>query len=587
MVNINRINQSNGTNKRLMNPKIEREYSALNTSYTTAGTGDMGNLIPVHFQDVMPGQKISINNEVAIQFQPFVSNLFNEMSGEILHYFVPYRLVWDDWENFIMGGIDGKDETPIPSWTIADMIDLSINRDGKGNLIDTLFDAFGIKSEYSQDIRYMPRPVLEDLFKDFPKVNKLIFWAYNRIYNDHIRIPDFEEEVDKDNVEYLKANWDWDYFTRARIFQQRGVTPSIPISDEEQQLAHIFNITDIDGNIIEQGEMGSTSLETGILTGAEQSQTTQRFINTLKGDQGIVQVKSVYTGLLEDNEEPAALTNRLKLQPHNLEAFGVNMNDFLYSLALMRYQINNAKIEYRYIDQLQARYGVFPQDARLQRAEYIGMSTIGIGVDTVTQTAPATSAANTKQGNITGQAWGGLKNGETHNYEAKEHGVLMSLFVVRPKVGYEGGIPRIFTKETRFDYPTPEFANLPDVPIFKYELGVNTSKDKESIRNQTTEIFGWRGIYEEYRTFANRTTGKLRPSLSDGNQPLKSFTLTRYWKEDENLPEINEQFIKCNPDKERIVQYTNEPTFIYFIRNNIKTALPLPVQSEPAELANI
>ena len=86
------------------------------------------------------------------------------------------------------------------------------------------------------------------------------------------------------------------------------------------------------------------------------------------------------------------------------------------------------------------------------------------------------------------------------------------------------------------------------------------------------------------RTLQNLVCGTLRPSKA-GN--LVSYTLARYWDATSGAPTLNKEFVQCNPDQDRIMQYVNEPCFIYFSRLDIKTALPLPVQSQPGEISFI
>ena len=239
----------------------------------------------------------------------------------------------------------------------------------------------------------------------------------------------------------------------------------------------------------------------------------------------------------------------------------------------MRFQVNNAKIEARYIDHLKVRWGVFPEDARLQRPEYLGSFNFNITTEVVTQTTPGADG-QTKQGHMTGQAWAAGRNGGT-NYEAKEHGIVISMMIIRPKTVYEGGIERYWSKKTKFDFPTPELMNMPDRPILKKELKFSGDKDEDDA------IFGYQGIYEEYRTSVNRVTGLLRPSANAG---FASYTLARYFY---SAPELNNEFIQCDPDEARILQYPEEPAFLFFTRTDIKEAIQLPIQSEPAELANV
>ena len=568
-MNVNKINQANNFRTRLTAPKIQRDWSALQLGNFGSGSGHMGKLYPIHFQELTPGQRIKMEQDVAIQFMPFVSNLFHQIDGEILNYFVPYRLLMDnkyeDWENFITGGVDGQDNTQLPTIKVADVAAGRADGLERAGGADTLWDLFGLPIVDSESFTTTEEEVLA-----FP------FRAYNLIYNEHIRIPDFQEKVDLDSLKIQRGNWQWDYFTRARIFQQRGVTPTVPLSSPEGEtaieLAHEiqrgnYSIgadgvkkwtedRDIDG--IYTGDIGSDSRDVYLtnrsdMQGDSNDYLFHKFTSDGQGENGA-----------------------LRWMPHKLEnlgSYGINLNDFLQSLGIMRFQVNNAKIEARYIDHLKVRWGVFPEDARLQRPEYLGSFNFNITTEVVTQTTPGTDG-QTKQGHMTGQAWAAGRNGGTQ-YEAKEHGIVISMMIIRPKTVYEGGIERYWSKKTKFDFPTPELMNMPDRPILKKELKFSGDEDEDNA------IFGYQGIYEEYRTSVNRVTGLLRPSANAG---FASYTLARYFY---TAPELNNDFIQCDPDEARILQYPEEPAFLFFTRTDIKEAIQLPIQSEPAELANV
>lgn len=568
-MNVNKINQANNFRTRLTAPKIQRDWSALQLGNFGSGSGHMGKLYPIHFQELTPGQRIKMEQDVAIQFMPFVSNLFHQIDGEILNYFVPYRLLMDnkyeDWENFITGGVDGQDNTQLPTIKVADVAAGRADGLERAGGADTLWDLFGLPIVGSESFTTTEEEVLA-----FP------FRAYNLIYNEHIRIPDFQEKVNLDSLKIQRGNWQWDYFTRARIFQQRGVTPTVPLSSPEGEtaieLAHEiqrgnYSIgadgvkkwtedRDIDG--IYTGDIGSDSRDVYLtnrsdMQGDSNDYLFHKFTSDGQGENGA-----------------------LRWMPHKLEnlgSYGINLNDFLQSLGIMRFQVNNAKIEARYIDHLKVRWGVFPEDARLQRPEYLGSFNFNITTEVVTQTTPGTDG-QTKQGHMTGQAWAAGRNGGTQ-YEAKEHGIVISMMIIRPKTVYEGGIERYWSKKTKFDFPTPELMNMPDRPILKKELKFSGDEDEDNA------IFGYQGIYEEYRTSVNRVTGLLRPSANAG---FASYTLARYFY---TAPELNNDFIQCDPDEARILQYPEEPAFLFFTRTDIKEAIQLPIQSEPAELANV
>ena len=119
MINVNKINQNTGYGD--SNPQVDVQYSAIRMGNSIQSTGDMGYLIPAHIHELLPSQRFNLNQSIGIQFNPFVSNLFHEINGEMLRYFVPFRLLWDDWEKFITGGIDGEDETVHPTMSLKEL----------------------------------------------------------------------------------------------------------------------------------------------------------------------------------------------------------------------------------------------------------------------------------------------------------------------------------------------------------------------------------------------------------------------------------------------------------------------------------
>ena len=82
--------------------------SVFNLSYEKKFTADMGQLIPVMCDEVIPGDKWKIGNQMIIRFQPLVAPILHEVNVFVHYFFVPYRLLWTDWEKFITKGTDGN-----------------------------------------------------------------------------------------------------------------------------------------------------------------------------------------------------------------------------------------------------------------------------------------------------------------------------------------------------------------------------------------------------------------------------------------------------------------------------------------------
>ena len=157
---------------RVSPPKIRR--SAFNLSYDKKFNCDMGQLIPVMADEVVPGDVFNIGNEIVIRLQPLVAPVLHEINVYVHYFFVPYRLLWHDsddvnWENFITGGEDGNDASTLPRWNPTN--------NGKYSLWDYLGFPIGVKPNGALPL-------------SFPKR------AYNMIWNEYYRDENLQDEVD-------------------------------------------------------------------------------------------------------------------------------------------------------------------------------------------------------------------------------------------------------------------------------------------------------------------------------------------------------------------------------------------------------
>jgi len=188
--------------------KLRPGRSVFDLSYEKKFNCDMGQLIPVMCDEVVPGDKFKISNEVVIRWQPLIKPILHEVNVFTHYFFVPYRLLWDEWEDFITGGPDGTLEPIIPLFDSA--ADSSFAE-------GSLWDYFGFPIEVKTD----PRPIA------FP-------WrAYNLIWNEYYRDQTLQEEV-ATQLQWVQFRaWTKDYFTSALPWQQRNpIAPSLPIVGE-------------------------------------------------------------------------------------------------------------------------------------------------------------------------------------------------------------------------------------------------------------------------------------------------------------------------------------------------------------------
>ena len=112
--------------------------SVFDLSYEKKFTCDMGQLIPVMCDEMVPGDTFKVANSVVIRFQPLVAPMMHEVNVYVHYFFVPYRILWDGWEEFITGGVDGESALAVPRWEPATALQTAIG---------TLWDYMGFPTD--------------------------------------------------------------------------------------------------------------------------------------------------------------------------------------------------------------------------------------------------------------------------------------------------------------------------------------------------------------------------------------------------------------------------------------------------------
>ncbi len=414
-------------------------------------SGQMGLLMPTLVQEIVPGDRFRVSSEVMIRLAPMIAPVMHRVNVYTHYFFVPNRIVWDEWESFITGGEDG-DEAPVhPHYRSQDIYTQGLN--SIGDLPD-----------------YMGVPYIQDNVET-AKFNALPFRAYQLIWNEWFRDQNLQDAVDipktsgqQTTFECLVKQyrcWEKDYFTSALPWPQRGDAITIP-----SQITY-DNVSTIVGN-------DDTSYGTLI---AQSS------------------------GRLDATSPPGSATNS---RVENLDDIGIDINDLRRSNALQRWLELAARGGSRYIEQVKAFFGVTSSDSRMQRPEYLGGGRQNVMMSEVLQTG---ETATTPQGNMAGHGVSvGSNNGFSRRFE--EHGFLIGLISVIPKTAYAEGVDRMWTREDKFDYYFPQFAHLGEQEITDKEIYFDGTES-----NDPDATWGYQSRYAEYKYKASRISGQFKTSL--------------------------------------------------------------------------
>lgn len=535
--------------------------NAFNLSYSVKTTMEMGKLYPICIQEMVPGDTFKLGNEVVINLQPMNAPAYINLNWYCYAFFVPYRVLWDKWEEFITKGQDGDTTIELPKFERRQYITDSAFR------YNTLWDYFGFP------VGVVPSGMSAPV--DFP-------WrAYNLIWNEYFRDENLQDPVGADpedktvafNTDVLNVNWGKDYFTAALPFAQRGTATALPITSDLSKSTDLMLNTPLEVGVDEFGHQGfyRVGCKYYDVKGIDDSNV---HLYGLKND---ISVEGPL--IAGGSTETGALSSPIDLSG-TVVSTTADVEDLRMMFAIQRWQEINARGGVRYTEFLRAQYGTSPRDERLQRPEFIGGCKSPIIVQNVLQQSNAENNS-ASQKTLVGTKYGQGMTADVNNlgtYYASEFGVMMIVAFLRPKTSYMQGINRQWLKNNTFDFFNPLFTSLGEQEVLNEEIFAKSGdSDPLKDKNSNRSIWGYEARYNEMRYNADLVTGKMRPNKQTGEASFDYWHLGRYF---DTLPNLNGEFLKCNPDK-RIFQATDEVGFICHIGNRIKALRPLPYMAVP------
>ena len=459
----------------------------------------MGYLIPIGLLEVLPRDTIQHATTGLVRCAPMVSPVMARVDVRIHHFFVPTRILWNNWEDFITGGPDGANDSVLPI----------VSSGTSGFAEGSLADYFGLPTGV---------PNLQ--------VSALPFRAYNLIFNEYYRDEDLIDPVaigDGDgsdtttSLALQSCAWEKDYFTSARPWTQKGPDVSIPV----EALSGGMTI-DIAGNgspTFKQTFTAQGAAPGGTVSGALRSSSSGNpsssvgvnFVGSIPASGG------VSGNMVWDN---AALSGNIS---GDIQLGGINVNDLRLGLSLQRFQEARARYGSRYVEYL--RYlGVISSDARLQRPEYLAGGRSPLQFSEVLQTAEGENPV----GEMRGHGIGALRSNRYRRF-IEEHGYIVTLMSIRPKTVYGQMLPRTWIRKTKEDFFQPELQFIGQQEVYNKELSANASNPDG--------VFGYQDRYNEYRYHESSVAGEFRSTLD-------------YWHMARKFAgnvALNGDFVTCNP----------------------------------------
>ena len=550
-------------------------------SFDRIGTYKMGKLYPIICKEMLPGDRFRVRTDSLVRTMPLSSPAFGRLRMYIHYFFVPNRLVWDHWEDFITGGESGEDThvPPYLPWSTLIGADFQARSksDNAGNWTykpeDGLVAAFGLPAQPYAGSNVAEVGVANGISTTTP-VSVLPFRAYRLIWNEYYRDQNVDDELPIDTAadgeqdvtawgdekfkgsilgDLLSRRWLKDYFTSALPTPQRGPDVQLPIVGEGGTIQ-------ADGPLklmIQNQGTGSVTTDSSVFTpdfNVGLGNTTGIGISNSVNDQFPV----------EKNHTDLMYASGLTTAGGSVVA--ATINDLRRAIALQRFYEISARAGSRYIETIMGHFHVRSSDARLQRPEYLGGGVTDINIGEVLQTSATDQAS--PQGNMAGRGFGVGRSNQC-TYRAEEHGYLFGIMSIIPEPYYYQGIDKEWTRQSRVDYYWPSFAHLGEQEIDKSELSVGTS-DGET--NTYGKLFGYAPRYAEYKFSKNIITGLLRGSLANWTfaRKISDPNLNAAFLE---IPQVNNPFAVQDEDTDK---------FIIWLSNDIRALRPMPFFGTPS-----
>lgn len=520
-------------------------YSTFDLSYRKQTMCDFSDLVPVMCDEVVPGDVLTLGGQLLIESSPTVDVVKHNVNADVYYYFVPYRILDDNWEDFIKGGLHGStiDSAVCPKWhPDTSLLEGTTSKE----LSRSLWYQLGFpKVDNNLILQIKAIENAKFLPVIYPKLayNLVYYYYYIQHIFDSPSEAKFKGSGLENNETILKCNWFNDYFTTALPYRQRGNAASVSFN-LAGKLTGTFDFTgyDIHGG----SEFSVKKLSAGLPDG-----TIERFRN----------LGLTHTTALPNPPDVLPVTlDYLTLDDiKGVSAGSFPIDNLRQAILLQQYlELNTRSAEF-YVDFIKKNFGVSSGDGRYNMPEFIGSSHSAVFFNEVTNLNGATGSELGRKVAIGRSVDGAYIT----KFRAPEYGLIMALLTIRPDNAYYGGINRQWLRHTCTDFYVPSFANLPYQEVYSGELLYN---------GEANTVFGYQGRFDEMRSKQDMVCWPLQKELPHRTY-ARSFLST---------PKLGKEFIKCEVQNNNF-SLQNQCQFFVEYYNSIKATRPMPAYSQPLQ----
>lgn len=506
-------------------PKVKK--SVFDLTHDVKMSCNMGWLIPAMVFDAVPGESFKISHEALVRFAPMVAPVMHRMHVTFHTWFVPYRILWDNWEDYITETKTAGVLPAFPTW--------KVKTDGTG--WSQLLDYLGIPqpwvgAEVDETISAMRMAAYQCVYNEF-------YRDQNMVAEVDYKLVDGDNSANADLLQLRKRAWTHDYFTSNLPFAQKGDAVKMPIQLEDAPV-----MRGADPALFVPPSAESVWPTPGMVAPAP-SGGDVRVTNQLSGD-----------AIIDAGQQLYANMDGISGQ--------TTINEFRLALALQRYLERAARAGTRLVEWIKGMFNETLPDYTAQRPQYVGGTKSPVQISEVLNTTGETGGL--PQGNMAGRGIS-VAEGKGSSFRTREHGVFITMMSIMPETAYQQGIEREWKKYVDpKDFLNPLFAHLGEQETLISEL--------QAYKNGNVGTFGYLPRFAEYRTIPNRVAGTFRTTEN-------YWTMSRIFS-NASLVALNDQFIESDPTHRIFADTDPDNAKLYVhVLNRVRAVRPLPKYGTP------
>lgn len=484
-----------------LNPVLDVRRSRFDRSWKHTFTMNAGELVPFFVDEVLPGDTFKVATDKLCRAQTLLTPIMDNMYMDVYYFFVPNRLVWEHWEEFM-----GENNSDPWTQTVEYSVPQVHNLKNTGGIYDgypenTIADYMGVPTYVKSDFTFSALP----------------FRAYALIWNEWFRDQNVQspQHVDTSDSDYRPVEGEIadpdmaisgmypmpvsrfrDYFSSCLPSPQKGPDVLLPVGGAAPvySLANQF--------VPNQSSLG---FQSGISLGESSISADGGARPVLVRNGGETYDDRRMIWLDVENPSPIDPLEAVDFIPKNLwadlgNATAASVNELRMAFAMQKLYERDARGGTRYIEILKSHFGVTSPDSRLQRPEYLGGNRVLINVNQVVQSSATTDIS--PQGTTTAYSLT-VDGHDDFTRSFVEHGLILGVCCVRYDHTYQQGLERFWSRKNRFDFYDPLFASIGEQPVLNKEIFLDGTL-------QDNEVFGYNEAWADYRYKPSRVSGEMR-----------------------------------------------------------------------------